>query len=303
MARIRTIKPEFWTSEQIVECSPNARLLFVGMWNFCDDAGIHPRNAKRLKMEVFPGDDFSVEQIESLVEELIAAELVFAYDVDSTLYLQVTGFTKHQRIDQPTYRFPHPDGAVPSGPLRRRSQGVRRTDAERSQSVRTRKGMEGNRNGMERNNGASTRGESDSAGTRAKPGTLGVWIEYGLVYAESKSKTTTRDKLEESFNHYEANGWKQNNGRPIKDWKAACRGSVQRHDSWNKQATGDDWGHVRDTIKRKYSPDVRNVSDVQSVLTDAQFTAAKAIGLREIVFSDDFEAAKLGKRYLQELTQ
>ena len=30
-----------WTSEQIVECSPIARLLFIGMWNFCDDGGNH----------------------------------------------------------------------------------------------------------------------------------------------------------------------------------------------------------------------------------------------------------------------
>ena len=41
MARIRSIKPEFWTAEQVMECSPMARLLFIGMWNFCDDGGNH----------------------------------------------------------------------------------------------------------------------------------------------------------------------------------------------------------------------------------------------------------------------
>lgn len=34
MARIRTIKPEFWTSEQVMGCAPLARLLFIGLWNF-----------------------------------------------------------------------------------------------------------------------------------------------------------------------------------------------------------------------------------------------------------------------------
>jgi len=34
MARIRTIKPEFWTAEQVMELSRDARLLFIGMWNF-----------------------------------------------------------------------------------------------------------------------------------------------------------------------------------------------------------------------------------------------------------------------------
>ena len=57
MARIRTIKPEFWTSDQVVECSFAARLLFIGMWNFCDDYGVHPASLRKLKMEIFPGDD------------------------------------------------------------------------------------------------------------------------------------------------------------------------------------------------------------------------------------------------------
>ena len=48
MARIRTVKPEFWTSEQVAECTPIARLAFIGIWNFCDDNGIHPASIKRL---------------------------------------------------------------------------------------------------------------------------------------------------------------------------------------------------------------------------------------------------------------
>ena len=48
MARIRSIKPQFWTSEQIADCSSNARLLFIGLWNFCDDCGVHPASPARL---------------------------------------------------------------------------------------------------------------------------------------------------------------------------------------------------------------------------------------------------------------
>jgi hypothetical protein len=46
MARIRTIRPEFWTSEQVTECSMPARLLFIGLWNFCDDGGRMPYSPK-----------------------------------------------------------------------------------------------------------------------------------------------------------------------------------------------------------------------------------------------------------------
>ena len=58
MARIRTVKPEFWTSEQIVECDPVARLLFIGMWNFADDHGVLPYAPMTFKIQVFPGSAF-----------------------------------------------------------------------------------------------------------------------------------------------------------------------------------------------------------------------------------------------------
>ncbi len=76
MSRIRTIKPEFWTSEQVMECSPLARLAFIGMWNFCDDNGVHPASCKTLKAEVFPGDDLTATDVQSLVNELLQQRLL-----------------------------------------------------------------------------------------------------------------------------------------------------------------------------------------------------------------------------------
>ncbi|NHZ93635.1 hypothetical protein F2P45_32245 [Massilia sp. CCM 8733] len=112
MARIRTVKPEFWTSEQIAECSPTARLLFIGIWSFSDDHGIHPASVKRLKMEVFPSDVISDEDIQAMVDELEAAELLHSYQVAGKDYWQVTGWARHQKIDKPTYRHPQPGAPV-----------------------------------------------------------------------------------------------------------------------------------------------------------------------------------------------
>ena len=118
MARIRTIKPEFWTSEQVVECSRDARLLFIGIWNFCDDAGIHPFNERQLKMKVFPGDDISSESIRRLLDELSANGLILVYQSENQSFLKVTGW-KHQKIDKPTYRYPPPPSGENSPPPRR----------------------------------------------------------------------------------------------------------------------------------------------------------------------------------------
>lgn len=37
MSSYRAVKLEFWTSDQVMSCSREARLLFIGLWNFCDD--------------------------------------------------------------------------------------------------------------------------------------------------------------------------------------------------------------------------------------------------------------------------
>lgn len=99
MARIRTIKPEFWTDEALTECSLNARLLFIGTWNFADDKGNLENSAKQLKMKVFPADSIRVQP---LLDELITHGLLIEYSVNDKKYLHIKGFSKHQVINRPS---------------------------------------------------------------------------------------------------------------------------------------------------------------------------------------------------------
>jgi len=131
MARIRSIKPQFWTSEQVAECSPNARLLFIGLWSFCDDGGVHPASEMRLKMEVFPADPFSRDDMTTLINELITVGLLSYYRVDGRGFWRVSGWN-HQKIDQPTYYHPGPDGIIPKGPARRRKRSESSPNSGRS---------------------------------------------------------------------------------------------------------------------------------------------------------------------------
>ncbi len=110
MARIRSIKPEFWSSEQIIECSPTARLLFIGLWNFCDDAGRHTYSPKSIMAQVFPGDSFTTDDIRRMIDELSTNDLIRIYEFDGKQYLYVTGWSKHQRIDKPRQSV-YPDPA------------------------------------------------------------------------------------------------------------------------------------------------------------------------------------------------
>ena len=113
MARIRTIKPEFWTAEQIMELSPMARLLFIGMWNFCDDKGVHPVAYKTLKAEVFPADDLLSSDVERLVAEITAQGLLSEFEAEGRRWWFVTGW-HHQVINRPSKsRYPVPPRNAP----------------------------------------------------------------------------------------------------------------------------------------------------------------------------------------------
>lgn len=100
MARIRSIKPEFWTSAQVMECSPMARLLFVGMWNFADDAGRMAYSPKTLKAQIYPSDDIKSEEIKGMVDELSSNDLILIYTIDGKEFISISGWA-HQKIDKP----------------------------------------------------------------------------------------------------------------------------------------------------------------------------------------------------------
>lgn len=96
MARIRTIKPEFFTSEDIVALSPLARLLYVAIWLEADREGRLQWRPKTLKMRYLPADDCDVMQ---LAAELVDAGLVVPYEVDGVMLAEVPTFTRHQIIN------------------------------------------------------------------------------------------------------------------------------------------------------------------------------------------------------------
>jgi hypothetical protein len=99
MARIRSIKPEFWSDDSVLDCSPLARLMFIGTWNFADDAGNMDRSAKQLKTRIFPVDDIDCEP---LVLELLTHGLLIEYSVSGKKYLHIPGFADHQIINRPS---------------------------------------------------------------------------------------------------------------------------------------------------------------------------------------------------------
>lgn len=102
MARIRTVKPEFWHDETIGELSANARLLFLCSLNLADDEGLLSWNASFLRAQAFMFDDVTISETESCMSELINGKIVFEYrDQKNKKYGWILNFRKHQKIDRP----------------------------------------------------------------------------------------------------------------------------------------------------------------------------------------------------------
>lgn len=96
MARIRTIKPEFFTSEDIVTLTPLARLFYVSLWCEADREGRFSWRPVTLKMRYLPGDDCNID---GLANELTDAGLIVIYEVEGKLYAEIPSFKNHQVIN------------------------------------------------------------------------------------------------------------------------------------------------------------------------------------------------------------
>jgi hypothetical protein len=94
MPRARNIKPGFFTNEVLAELPPLTRLLFIGLWTEADREGRLEDRPNRLRLRLFPLDDFNIE--ESL-EQLSRKGFISRYLADGFCVIQILAWHKHQR--------------------------------------------------------------------------------------------------------------------------------------------------------------------------------------------------------------
>ena len=146
MARIRTIKPDFFTSEDIVALSPLARLLYVALWCEADKEGRMVWKPYTFKLRYLPGDACDIH---ALCKEITDRGLVVLYG-DGFAY--IPKFAQHQHINprESTSVLPDPTGGSNTNtrPARDVDASARVDDASarvpHAQGGREGKGREGN---------------------------------------------------------------------------------------------------------------------------------------------------------------
>lgn len=93
--RIRTIKPSFWTNDELAELDALTRLLFIGLWGLADVRGRLEDRPKRIKAAILPYDSHDIEKA---LSQLAVAGFIVRYTAKGVPVIQVNSFEKHQRI-------------------------------------------------------------------------------------------------------------------------------------------------------------------------------------------------------------
>lgn len=101
MPRIRTIKPELPADVKLASVSRDARLTFIYAITQSDDHGLIAGSPRQLLGALYPLDEAVTQPILlGWVEELVSVGLIrWRSTRDGVPVLQITNWTKHQRID------------------------------------------------------------------------------------------------------------------------------------------------------------------------------------------------------------
>jgi len=138
MARIRTIKPEFWEDEKLAKLPVHARLLFIGTWNFADDNGALLANPVLMKSHIFPYEDIGIPTISEWIDMLVENGMLIRTTYNGKDYLVIRKFLIHQKINRKSIRINVPlpvvlqvideynktHGVLTESSLQEREQGI-----------------------------------------------------------------------------------------------------------------------------------------------------------------------------------
>lgn len=229
--RIRTIKPEFWESESLSRVSRDARLLFIGLFNCCDDSGRTRASSRILASRIFPYDDDAKQLLPRWMDELEREKCIRRYVVDGETYLEIPKWLAHQKIDRPS-QSKLPEFVASSWPPREDSRNV-----ALDQGSGNREGEQGTGSGLASSGGAGP----------AKAGGLANGSEREHAPASEppdpkpRFKPPTREELnleaakiglpdvevDKFAAYYGANGWRVGKV-PMKSWPHALAGWAAR---------------------------------------------------------------------------
>ena len=170
MARIRTIKPEFFTSPDTAKASVEARLFYIALWCWADDWGIGEANLNALLGFAFPEDDQRErKEIQSLCKEVANTYGTLFYENNGRYFYQIPAWEDHQKTQRRAKRR-NPTHDAPESQPDKRIYGEQEVSEFTQGNSEATQGNDQEGTGEQGNRGTGEQGNmSDSADAEPRP--------------------------------------------------------------------------------------------------------------------------------------
>ncbi len=193
------IKPEFWSSETLMRVSRDARLTFIGLWNFCDDYGFCINSNRRIMGDIYPYDETVTEaKIKQWINELLEQKLLIPVDYKGKHLFFVKGWGEHQTVQHKSKRA-HVD-------VTDLEQVIK--DSFKSHESLIQVYLESHAPKRKKKEKEESNKEKGF-----QPPTFGEYFEYC-------KKEGFSNIAERSFKAYSEANWHDSHGNPVKNWKS-----------------------------------------------------------------------------------
>lgn len=224
MARIRTIKPEFFRHEELQELEIEIpgqypMMVFAALWGHCDKNGIFEWKMRQLQLDILPFIwEATGKQLGSTCEALVKHQFIKKYSFSGKIYGFIPTFKDHQRINgresQTPSTFPNIE--------QMQELEIEEATGKQQGSNREASGTTG-REGKGREEEGKFKDTVDKKRkVRFFPPTVTEVSDYCRERCNDVDPQLWID-------HYSSNGWKVGKNN-MADWKAAVR-------TWEKQSS------------------------------------------------------------------
>jgi translation initiation factor IF-1 len=221
MPKIRGVKPDYWTDEDIVDLSIPARLLFIGLWNYACDNGHLQDKPKQIKMRVLPGDDINVSE---LLRELAEKKRIKR----GGGWITVPNLGAHQKIDVRYFTTCDKDGCE-DPPEKVSQRESRRAHGGHTAGTRV-------RTAVARGDGeVMVKGSDGDMPAAGKPRAKAIQLPTDWHPSEAHRLLASERGVDVAEEADKFRDWCAANGATKKDWEATFR-------NWIRNARG---GNVR----------------------------------------------------------
>lgn len=216
MARIRTIKPEFWTDEKIGNLKRDERLLFIGLWNLADDEGVVKASPAFIKGQLFSYDvELRLNTVVEWIDSLQNARMIIPFIFNNESYFVIRTFIDHQVINRPS------KSKIPASILNEINDSVSAHGVFTEGSQPERKGKE---QGKERNREQGTREGFSENENFLIPQIIQTYADTFPEFIRDQKKDNFSARRIFEIISGNANVEKVNHAEFLTAWKSVCEG-------------------------------------------------------------------------------